>query len=169
MNRVVSVPRCRLASPTRWFFAAGRGAAAAGRSFLLSMRWSAAGCGCSPPSGNWNASSWMTQCVHFLLDADQLVTETLLDVSSFHGEDWLQGVLLTPEDLDLLLVIIQLVADVLDLLLRWEGSTSSVCSLPLSDAGFEPKLFPVWSMLILLGNGSYLFIVQNKSFKDFIR
>ena len=66
-------------------------------------------------------------------------------------------------------MIIQLVADVLDLLLRWEGSTSSVCSLPLSDAGFEPKLFPVWSMLILLGNGSYLFIVQNKSFKDFIR
>ena len=48
-------------------------------------------------------------------------------------------------------MIIEFVADVLDLLLGVEGSTSSVCSLPLRDAGLEPKLFPVWSMLILLG------------------
>ena len=28
----------------------------------------------------------MTQTVHFLLDADQLIAETLLDVGSLHGE-----------------------------------------------------------------------------------
>jgi len=45
-------------------------------------------------------------------------------------------------------VIIELVGDVFDLLLDELTSTSRVCSLPFREAGFEPKLLPVWSMLM---------------------
>ena len=40
-------------------------------------------------------------------------------------------------------MIVELVRDVLDLLLGEGRSTSRVCSLPLREAGLEPKLFPV--------------------------
>lgn len=40
-------------------------------------------------------------------------------------------------------MVVELAGDVLDLLLGQGGSTSSVCSLPLREAGLEPKLLPV--------------------------
>ena len=58
-----------------------------------------------------------TQFLHLLLNADQLVRKTLLDVCSLHGKDRLQGVLFTAQDLYLLLVVVELVGNVFDLLL----------------------------------------------------
>jgi len=43
-------------------------------------------------------------------------------------------------------MIVELVGDVFDLLLLHARVTSRVCSLPLREAGLEPKLFPVWSI-----------------------
>jgi hypothetical protein len=43
-------------------------------------------------------------------------------------------------------VVVELIRDVLDLLLRKGKSTSRVCNLPFKEAGFEPKLLPVWSI-----------------------
>lgn len=43
-------------------------------------------------------------------------------------------------------MVVELVGDVFDLLLDEGTSTSSVCSLPLREAGLEPKLLPVWSI-----------------------
>lgn len=40
-------------------------------------------------------------------------------------------------------MVVEFVGDVLDLLLGGEGSTSRVWSLPLREAGLEPKLLPV--------------------------
>jgi hypothetical protein len=40
-------------------------------------------------------------------------------------------------------VVVELIAYVFDLLLNKEGVTSRVWSLPLREAGLEPKLFPV--------------------------
>lgn len=87
--------------------------------------------------------------LHLLLDAHQLVAETLLDVGRLHGQHRLQRVLLAPQDLHFLLVVVELIRDVLDLVLPAEGGTSRVCSLPFSEAGFEPKLLPVWSIPLI--------------------
>ena len=81
------------------------------------MRWFAVGFDCSPPSGNWSVASWVSVYVHFFFDSDEFIAETLFDISSLHGEDWLEGILFTPEDLYLLLVVVELVGDVLDLVL----------------------------------------------------
>ena len=40
-------------------------------------------------------------------------------------------------------MVVELVRDVLDLVLNREGVTSRVCSLPLREAGLDPKEFPV--------------------------
>jgi hypothetical protein len=40
-------------------------------------------------------------------------------------------------------VVVEFVADIFDLLLGERGVTSSVWSLPLREAGLEPKLLPV--------------------------
>jgi hypothetical protein len=81
--------------------------------------------------------------LHLLFDPDQLVAETLFNISSLHGKDWLESVLFAAQDLHFFLVVVEFIGDALDLLLRYSPLTSSVCSLPFSEAGFEPKLFPV--------------------------
>ena len=83
------------------------------------------------------------QLIHLLLDSDQLVGEALLDVGSLHSQHRLEGVLFASQDLNFLLVIIQLVRNVLDLLLRRYMHTSSVWSLPFREAGLLEKLCPV--------------------------
>jgi len=45
-------------------------------------------------------------------------------------------------------MVVELVGDVFDLLLGHMISTSRVCSFPLREAGFEPKLFPVSFMTV---------------------
>jgi len=40
-------------------------------------------------------------------------------------------------------VVVELVGDVLDLVLNGMMATSRVCSLPLREAGLDPKLLPV--------------------------
>lgn len=142
----ISVPRCQPAFRVQWFCAVAREAAVAEQSFLPLERWFAAECGCSLPFGSWSVASWVSFILHFLLDANEFIRETLLYISSLHGKHWFKGIFLTTQDLHFLLVVVQLVRDVLDLLLSRLIDTSSVCSLPLREAGLEPKLFPVWSI-----------------------
>lgn len=85
----------------------------------------------------------MTKDVHLFLDANKLVAEAFLDVGSFHGEDRLKSVLFAAEDLYLFFVVVELVGDVFDLVLSGGDGTSRVWSLPLREAGLDPKLFPV--------------------------
>lgn len=59
----------------------------------------------------------VSQSLHFLLDAHQLVRQGLLHVARLHREDALEGILLAPQNLHLLLVVVELVRDVPNLLL----------------------------------------------------
>ena len=98
--------------------------------------------------------------LHFLLYAYKFIRETFLDVSCLHGENRLKCIFFTPQDLYFLLVIIKLVRYIFDLLLDRLRGTYKVWSLPLREAGLEPKLLPVWSIKIILIFNKYNLSLQ---------
>ena len=51
----------------------------------------------------------MSHCIHFLLDADQLVAEALLHVGGLHRQHRFKSIFFAAEDLHLLLVVVELV------------------------------------------------------------
>ena len=135
--------RCQPASPVQLFFSVDPIIVVVGLFFSLLVKWSVAGCGCSMPSGNWSVASCIKLSLHLFLNSDQLVAETFLDVSCFHGENRFKSIFFAAEDLHFFLVVVELIGDALDLILDEGGNTSRVWSLPLREAGLDPKLFPV--------------------------
>ena len=134
---------CQPAFPIQLFFSAGPIIVVGGLSFRLWVKWFVAGCGCSMPSGNWSVASCIKLSLHLFLNSDQLIAKTFLDVSCLHSENRFKSIFFAAKDLHFFLVVVELIGDALDLVLDGGENTSRVWSLPLREAGLDPKLFPV--------------------------